>query len=71
MIHLIGLLCMAIGLTFAVVGMVVITLVDAFSQTDHDDKKLPEIRITDEWVLGEGYLFQPFIYKPKDIKKEK
>ena len=59
---------MAIGLTIAMVGIVVITLVNVFS---HDDKKLPEIRITDEWVLGEGYLFQPFIYKPKNIKKEK
>lgn len=57
MIHPIGLIGMAIGLTIAMVGEAVVTCI-------HGYKKQPEIRVTDEWVLGEGYIFQPLIYKP-------
>ena len=69
MIHTIGLIGIAIVFTLAIVGMVVTTLVSAFSQTDHNDKKIPEIRITEEWVSGEGHFFRPLIYKP--IEEEK
>ena len=69
MIHTIGLIGMAIVLTLAMAGMVVTTLVSAFTHTDHNDKKIPEIRITDEWVSGGGHFFRPLIYKP--IEEEK
>ena len=69
MIHTIGLIGIAIVLTLAMVGMAVTTLVSAFSRTDYNDKKIPEIRITDEWVSGGGHFFRPLIYRP--IEEEK